>query len=88
MKTTVTLMFAILIIMLSAAAFRTEYAIELVNEVKKLSVKIPAGIDTGSTLRIKGEGEAVKNGNSGDLFLVIQLLHLSSFQILQQFLLE
>jgi len=34
MKTTVTLMFAILIIMLSAAAFRTEYAIELVNEVK------------------------------------------------------
>ncbi len=45
----------------------------LVNEVKKLSVKIPAGIDTGSTLRIKGEGEAVKNGSSGDLFLVIHV---------------
>ena len=45
----------------------------LINETKKLSVKIPAGVDTGSILRIKGEGESIKNGITGDLFLVIQL---------------
>ncbi len=45
----------------------------LINETKKLSIKIPAGVDTGSILRIKGEGESIKNGITGDLFLVIQI---------------
>ncbi len=37
---------------------------------KKLKVKIPAGIDTGSQLRIRGEGEAGTLGR-GDLYVMI-----------------
>ncbi len=36
---------------------------------KKLSIRIPAGVDHGATLRVRGEGEAVKGGKSGDLFV-------------------
>jgi molecular chaperone DnaJ len=39
-----------------------------------LKVRIPAGVDTGTRLRIHGEGEVGFNGGPpGDLFLVIQV---------------
>lgn len=42
----------------------------VVKETKKLTVKIPAGIDDGETIRISGEGEAgFRGGRSGDLYL-------------------
>lgn len=34
-----------------------------------LSVKIPADIDDGETIRLSGAGEAIKNGLSGDLYI-------------------
>lgn len=34
---------------------------------KTIKVKFPAGIDTGNTLRMREEGNAVANGESGDL---------------------
>ncbi len=40
---------------------------------KKLTIKIPAGVDNGFTLRLAGEGEAIKNGPNGDLFIVIHV---------------
>ncbi|MFC1667030.1 molecular chaperone DnaJ [Candidatus Omnitrophota bacterium] len=41
---------------------------------KKLEVSIPAGIDTGSRLRVQGEGEAgSKGGPRGDLYLYIHV---------------
>ena len=41
---------------------------------KKVSVKIPAGVDNGSRLRLSGEGEAGKHrGPSGDLYVFIQV---------------
>ena len=40
---------------------------------KKIKVKIPAGVETGSTLRVSGEGEAVKGGKAGDLYVVIHV---------------
>lgn len=46
----------------------------LVQKVKKISVKIPPGVDTGSRLRVAGEGEAgEKGGSPGDLYVVIHV---------------
>lgn len=45
----------------------------VLHKKKKLEVAIPAGVDTGAQLRLKGEGEAVKNGESGDLYVVISV---------------
>lgn len=43
-----------------------------VKKTKKLKVKIPAGVDNGSRLRVGGEGEAgVKGGPSGDLYVYL-----------------
>lgn len=39
---------------------------------RKIKVKIPAGVDTGSNLRVRGEGEAGTSGR-GDLYVVIEV---------------
>jgi len=40
------------------------------NKIKKnLSVDVPSGIEDGNTLRLHGQGEAVKGGQSGDLYI-------------------
>jgi molecular chaperone DnaJ len=45
-----------------------------VREERKISVKIPAGVDDGSRLRIAAEGEAGYNGGpSGDLYVFISV---------------
>ncbi len=42
----------------------------IVNEVNKVSVSIPAGVDNGTRLRIRGEGQAAPNGGGrGDLYI-------------------
>ena len=39
---------------------------------RKLSVKIPAGVDEGTRIRVAGEGEAgVRHGPSGDLYIFV-----------------
>ncbi len=41
---------------------------------RNIKVKIPAGVDTGSHLRIQGEGEAgEKGGRHGDLYILIHV---------------
>ena len=46
----------------------------LVEETKTLSVKVPAGVDTGDRIRLTGEGEAGPDGGpSGDLFVQINV---------------
>jgi molecular chaperone DnaJ len=45
-----------------------------VRKMHTLSVKIPAGVDTGSRLKLRGEGETgPAGGSSGDLYVVIQV---------------
>jgi molecular chaperone DnaJ len=39
----------------------------------RLNVRIPPGVETGSRLRLRGEGEAGAGGSSGDLFVVLRV---------------
>ncbi len=44
------------------------------QEVVRLQVKIPAGIDSGQKLKLKCEGEpGTKGGTSGDLYVVMHV---------------
>lgn len=46
----------------------------LIRKKKEIEVKIPAGVEEGMRLRVKGEGEAGLNGGpSGDLFVIIHV---------------
>lgn len=52
----------------------TCYGSGIVQGRRKLEVKIPPGIDTGSRLRVAGEGEAGKKGGPpGDLYVEINI---------------
>ncbi len=52
-----------------------------VEKEKKLEIKIPAGVETGSRLRVNGEGEAGGNGGpSGDLYVVIHVAEHELFE--------
>jgi molecular chaperone DnaJ len=48
---------------------------------RKLDVKIPPGVDTGTRLRIGGEGEGGRNGGPpGDLFILLEVSSDSRFR--------
>jgi molecular chaperone DnaJ len=45
-----------------------------VERTKRLKLRIPAGVDTGSQIRLTGEGESgVRGGPPGDLYVVIRV---------------
>jgi molecular chaperone DnaJ len=45
-----------------------------VQKANRLAVKVPAGVDTGSQIRISGEGEAgPRGGATGDLYVVLRV---------------
>ena len=45
-----------------------------IRRTRKLSVKVPAGVDTGDRIRLTGEGEAGRNGGPpGDLYVEMQV---------------
>lgn len=52
-----------------------------VEREKQMEVKIPAGVETGSRLRVQGEGESgVSGGSSGDLYVVIHVSEHEHFE--------
>jgi molecular chaperone DnaJ len=52
-----------------------------VEREKMLEVKVPAGVETGSRLRITGEGEGgAQGGPSGDLYVVIHVAEHEQFE--------
>jgi molecular chaperone DnaJ len=52
-----------------------------IEKEKSLEIKIPAGVETGSRLRVTGEGEAGMNGGpSGDLFVVLHVKDHDTFE--------
>ncbi len=53
-----------------------------VEKEKTLEIKIPAGVETGSRLRMSGEGESGPNGGpAGDLFVV---LHVKEHEVFER----
>jgi len=53
----------------------------VVRKQKTLSVKIPAGVDTGNRIRLSGEGEAgLRGGPTGDLYVQIHVKEHNIFQ--------
>jgi len=50
------------------------------SKKEDLKVEIPAGIDDGMTLRLKGKGEAIQNGSTGDLFIHVRVRAHQSIQ--------
>ena len=46
----------------------------LVEKTKKVALKIPAGVDTGARMRLRGEGEGGRRGGgAGDLYVVVHV---------------
>lgn len=43
------------------------------NEKTKLAVKVPAGVDHGQSLKLRGEGEKIVNGAPGDLYVEVSI---------------
>ena len=57
-----------------ATPCETCHGIGQVEAERKLTIKVPAGVDTGSQLRITGEGEGgMLGGPPGDLYVVIRV---------------
>lgn len=53
----------------------------MVSRKKKVNLKIPAGVDTGSRMRLNGEGEGGRRGGrSGDLYVIIHVRPHEFFQ--------
>ncbi len=52
-----------------------------VNKDRSLSVNIPAGVETGTRIRLAGEGEAgMRGGPSGDLYIFIEVVEHELFE--------
>ena len=52
-----------------------------IEREKQMEVKIPSGVETGSRLRVQGEGEGGTHGGpSGDLYVVIHLAEHERFE--------
>jgi molecular chaperone DnaJ len=47
---------------------------------KTLTVDVPSGVENGNTLRLHGQGEAVKGGQNGDLYIRLRVKSDSRFE--------
>ena len=55
------------------------------RQKKKLVVHIPKGVETGTRLRVQGEGESgYKSGENGDLYIEVQVKNDTSFERLDR----
>lgn len=53
----------------------------LIEKTKTVAIKIPAGVDSGARMRLRGEGEGGKQGGSaGDLYVVVHVESHDFFQ--------
>ena len=53
----------------------------IVQKTKTIEIKIPSGVDNGSTLRLREEGNAGdRNGVNGDLYVVLEVVNDTKFE--------
>jgi len=52
----------------------------IVRNKEKIGVKIPAGIEDGQQLRLSGRGEAIADGQPGDLYILVRVALQKNFQ--------
>ena len=45
----------------------------IVNEMVKIKIEIPSGVDTGNVLIVEGKGEEIQDGENGDLHIVFRV---------------
>jgi molecular chaperone DnaJ len=45
----------------------------IVRDKQTIKIKIPAGLDEGSAIRLSGRGEAIQGGEKGDLYVAIHV---------------
>lgn len=57
------------------------------NESSNVTINIPKGVENGAKLRLKGEGNAVKGGVNGDLYIFVSVKKHSIFTVDQSNLL-
>lgn len=43
------------------------------DETAKLSIKVPAGVQSGQKLKLRGEGDTVAQGEAGDLYVILSI---------------
>ena len=52
-----------------------------IEKEKTIELRVPAGVDTGTRLRVPGEGEAGANGGpTGDLYVVLEVKEHNFFE--------
>jgi curved DNA-binding protein len=54
----------------------------------RIAVKIPAGVQTGSKIRIAGKGYPHRSGSPGDLYIKVRLVNPAHLTIEQKALYE
>lgn len=58
----------------ACAGVKKTLTIQIDQQIKTLSVKIPPGIQTGEKIKLKGQGQSIDNqGVSGDLYLHVNI---------------
>lgn len=43
------------------------------RRAQSIKLKVPAGVDDGATIRLSGKGEAIANGEKGDLYVMLRV---------------
>jgi molecular chaperone DnaJ len=52
----------------------------VIRKEEEIKINIPTGMDDGEMIRMPGQGEAVKGGHSGDLYIKVHVKTHSTFQ--------
>ncbi len=55
------------------AALGAKYTVDTLDG--RIAVKVPAGVQSGSRIRVAGKGYPVRSGSRGDLFIKVRIVN-------------